>query len=859
MSEHQANQPKPKNHNTPQQPAQSENAFGTAPENEQRESPWEDSGLALVSPGLVLRLQRAVGNAAAQRVIQKQPDSAGLPSIPALTRAGEVVQRAVMSSSAWQKTSSKLMRARSPLLIQIDIALAAYHKSHLKSPEDQLNTLQAVKDAIDAWKKSKRQPTEEVDEDLGLTQDPIPAPVIKSARLKAITKLEQQVDLEIGKLMAKVGTKPDITKAAGIIEASKRLYRRYEPLVRAALATVATTKAHDLSVDLVKVSREAHALNEAADALDIYNNDLDSNAWTVSFIVWRAIQLLRQIARMHLHRGTADNEELQRRRSRIEYLRGMILDTQTELVKATGWFYDAEFLANVVSDINQYGTFAAKIAPDKPGDFDFSVIGQLLDMLGISTAMLGYQGTGGKGNEGFEEFFKSGTDSDKTKVRKAFSKWMPKDSEDADKLSGGSDMANALGGAGGQAIEVWRLIKVIKDPDTDPEDRRWAVAELAFKHPLSAVSNILKFTGGALTFHRGMGNTLKESSFGFEHKGSSGTVDVDVSTDVKMAGDFAGLFAGIFESLQKVVDLVKFIKKGGQTSAKTKRRSDRSKTTETRKDLEAVGDLLSKYTGTVSSLANNTKSVIQLGYQIAGSGQVTSTVAGGVTGVANLGGVVPALGLIKGVLEAIRYGYRLARITLRRYRLGDQMENLQDAAEFGEIDAMEFVREVLMKRIVRLGIKLGHAVANIIAGGFNLSGLGSAPGMAISLASSALQFGQIGLRKTKQFARDRKAKSRLKEGKSESFADWKNRKRLESAKTGEKTRMFWTWMDIQITRNWDKSTVSKEERYREVAMQVLNMNDKTLEKALGVWEALQDEKDYQKRLEIVLSALKKRD
>jgi hypothetical protein len=386
-----------------------------------------------------------------------------------------------------------------------------------------------------------------------------------------------------------------------------------------------------------------------------------------------------------------------------------------------------------------------------------------------------------------------------------------------------------------------------------------AVAELAIKHPLSAVSKIMQFTGGALTAHRGGGNSLDSSNFGFSHTNDSGQVDVDVSTDVKMGGDFAGLFVGIFETVQKAIDLAKFIKKGGGMDAKSKRRKDRSKGTETRKDLEAVGNLLSKYTGVVASLANNTKSVIKLGYQISGGGQNVSDVAGGVTGVANLGGVVPALGLLKGVLDLVRFGYRMVRIIIRRSRLGDKLKAIQDTADFMEVDVVEFAREILMKRIVRLIIKLVHATVNVAAGIATFSGMGSAPGLALSLSSSAAQFGQVGVRMGKQKLRDYKAKKRLKDGSTESYEDWKNRKRLESAETGKKGKMFLSWLDRKITMNWDKSSVNKEERYRSVAMQILNMDDKDINKGLGIWEELKDEKDFQKRLNIVIKALKKRD
>jgi hypothetical protein len=179
-------------------------------------------------------------------------------------------------------------------------------------------------------------------------------------------------------------------------------------------------------------------------------------------------------------------------------------------------------------------------------------------------------------------------------------------------------------------------------------------------------------------------------------------------------------------------------------------------------------------------------------------------------------------------------------------------------AEYATVSALEFTRESLDKRIKRILINLAHDLTNITAGGLNLSGIGTAPGMVIGLSSSALKLGQIGLRKAKQASRERMAKKRAKKGKEATYGDWKDEKRLVAS--GSRREAAMNWIRTAVTPNWDKTAANKGERNRGVAMELLELKDPDVFKSLGVWEKLEDEPDnYQKRLDIVVGGLTKRD
>ena len=813
-----------------------------------------------LSPGMLLQLQRSHGNAFVRGLMDKRANSSfPVPTAKNGQTAGpSQVQRAVFSSETWQKKSSRVGRMRSTKLIEVDMALAAYHKSHRLSPADQMGALQSVQAAIAIWAQTKQEKGAQ-----------------NSRRAKAISELRAGINAEKQKLRQQMGPAVDPNTAAGAIAKARQLFKRAEAQTRAVAATNNSKQAAAPLGSLSGLVADMQALVTQAGQLGA--TVPEQNAKEMTLAVQCAVKALRIYAMGYLDRNAVSQAALSQRKSIATGFLNRLPTIEARILVAQGGAtaqQDKSFVAEMVNKIAKFDGF---LVPDKSSGGDLDWIDELLEMSDTGTSMLGYQGTDGKGNEGLNEFYKDSDSGLKGDVKNASTALTPKVdprkpdqaaeeqrvAQEKDKISGGSDMANALIGMGGDMKSLIQAIKVLKKarkakrqnkPEEMPEKDDILAAKFTLaKFGPSTVAAVMQFTGGALTAHRGGGNTLGNSNFGFTNAGGK-----DTSTDSKMAGDFGGLLAGIIGSIEKVVDLVKFIKKGGATDAKSKRRSDRGTWTERRKDLEGVGILLSKYTSTVASFAGNTKSLIKLGYQISGGGQIADSVVGGTTGLANLGGVVPVLGLINSVIGAVRNGYKLARMGIRRTDLANKIGTLRDVAEHATVTALEFTRESLDKRIKRLLINLAHDLTNITAGGLNLSGIGTAPGMIIGLSSSALKLGQIGLRKAKQASRERMAKKRAKKGKEDTYGDWKDQKRL--AASGSRRGAAMNWVRTAVTPNWDKTAANKGERNRGVAMELLELKDKDVFKSLGVWEKLEDEPhNYQKRLDIVVGGLTKRD
>ena len=290
----------------------------------------------------------------------------------------------------------------------------------------------------------------------------------------------------------------------------------------------------------------------------------------------------------------------------------------------------------------------------------------------------------------------------------------------------------------------------------------------------------------------------------------------------------------------------------------------------------------------MAAFASNYKAGGKLGYQIAGGGQTASDNAGAVV---NLGGVVPFLQLVVSVIAAIKHGYTMVRMHLRQHDLKKTLKKLYKSPtnDVKEVQAAEAVRETLSKRIVRIGLNLAHSVFAIAAGVLNMTGIGLVVGMIINIASAALKLGQIGVRKIKQTLRNKKAKHRAAVAESQkalghdyeelTYKQWEEKRRLQAADTKGWGRFFKRariHMDVAVTLNWDKSSKNKKKSTREVAIDLMRMNDTKVLKALGVSEALEAvKKQYENdlnstdaekdpyaaapRLKIIIAALDKRD
>lgn len=871
----------------------------------------------LLEPDDLTTLQRTAGNQAVSAMI----DEGSLP-----------VQRAVLTSTHWKKKSSRVGRRRGEDLVKIDMALAAYHRDVDADPQEQLKRLDALYYAINVWEAGKTLSK-------GSARD--------ATRYAAVAALKASVQGERQALQKDVAALKNPTDASSVRASALNLAQLAQAKAKSVLATpppkrsFASTQsaASDgsargrdalakVSAGVVKskidetrgVRNDAlHLRNKAKSALD----DSDAgqkSALALARATFHLANATRAMAYVHLLRFDA-SRPLDKHRGRFHRAKSR-LPVHLTTAKAAGLAPDVEPIESMIRNINIYEAF---LPSGKEDGGNTDVIEGSADVLDLVTGMTGYQGTGGKGNEGMAEFHKDSHPG----VKEAFSKWDPgsKSQDDfaadlrekakqaqadgdpeaakqyaahsdavaslsnapRDVMSGISDMIGSGAASVQDVIGFAKAFKTLNDDDADASDKRDAIFDIT-AGVFGSVATVMKFTGGLMTALRGAGVDLGSSNFGFASTSDDGGVTfssgVDTSTDVKLAGDFAGLFSGMINTVKEVVNLVKYIKDGGEGSAKAQKRT-------TRKDLEAVGGLVHRYTGAVNSLAGNTKALTKLAFQIKDGGQIADTGAGQ---IANLGGVVPALGLIKLSLDVLRHSYKLWRIGMRRTDLTKRLRAMRDTERDGrKLEAVEVVRATLVKRSARVGIELGHSLAGIIASGLNTSGIGMAPGMVINLSSTALKLGQVGLREGKQILRDRKAKDRAKKdlvrlegdqqilpgdeekdrvrkqiraeagtlGAPESMADWRNRKRLEAARKGRKAQLL-TAMDIAITRDWDRAKQPKEKVYRLAAIELLEMNDKGILKDLGCWDALEaidadPKKGMKHKIAAIIGALKKRD
>ena len=495
-----------------------------------------------------------------------------------------------------------------------------------------------------------------------------------------------------------------------------------------------------------------------------------------------------------------------------------------------------QFIGNAIKEYKNVKLLTSGSDVDADDPFAFlddnrgALIDEIITAVGKGTEIGGYLGTSFKGNAGFTEFIKpehaTAPDSN-------------------DRLSGGMDMTGGLTAMPADYLAIVGAVRVLADSSALPKDRRAAQTTLVAA-PLSLLSSYLAFVGGALTATKGNG-TSYTSGFGFD------PLQTDLSTDVKMAGDFAGVISGIVSSIKQLFDVFNHL---GD-------RSDKQNEGAARKRLEDIGLFFKKVAGTLTSLANNSKALMKIGYQISGGGQVAKD-AVSAAGSEFMGKAVPGLNLVMGILESVQQAWKLGRIGIRRQQLTSRIDAAFDEnGDLISVQAMEFAHGTLVKRSTRIGINLGHALSSILAGSLNLSGIGLAPGLVVSLASTASRIGQVGLRLGKQRGREKKAQKRAVKKPDESYQQWEHRKRVEASgieDTGKRRwQQFKTAIDIKFTFNWDKTAENKSSTVKAVAMETLRMNDTVVFTSLGIKGALIKEKDYAKRVSIVTKALEKRD
>ncbi len=818
------------------------------------------------------------------RASTAEPTDAHVGQRLARRSGAPVVQRFVMTGKQWEELSARVGKSRSVDLLRIDEALENYNAAANKPPVERIDLLVKLRAAIATWKQGKP-----VDAAGG----------IKSGRAAAVQQLEDAARDEVIRLGSQLMTQKKPTGAPDVLRAAGEIYERAIHELHHFLAKALNQKNADAVLGKWKVFRlEAQSLHHAAQALLVQpqqgaqpaqpaQDSEATNAVIAAQGLREGMRAFRTIAYRYLHAKRDDTKMSPRSRRKVDLgqIRARLKSTIGDVVLgASNTDAVMEFLTAVKADIDVFGAMAGadkagaqqgkgKLA-EIEGDSseDWALIEEVINANDTLTNLLG--GHAATGNEGIAEYYtpapSSGPDT-RSGGQKFFAdlfsnldpgKNMSGASPEAqrqmtanrDYLLGSADLVSSIGGLGAEALTIYKAVKVLKDPkasDVEKAKARMTLITLG----LPTVMNTYKAAGAIMTLMRGsnMEKTgeggMGKSGFGFT---ASGT---DASTDVKMIGDFAGAFAGIISTISQVIDYFKWA-----SDAASDPKAGRGGA---RKNLEFLGNALTKSTGIVSSLAGNTRALMKLGYQIAEGGQATS--AGAAT-MSQLGGVVPGLQLVTSILQAIQQAYKLVRLGIRRGQLTDMIGTLLQGkanADLRRVEAVEIAHESLIKRMHRVGINLGHALAAIVGGALSLSGFGSSAGLAITLASSATKIGQIGLRKGKQYGRDRSAKAHDKQGDTQTYKQWKRSRQLSAHEEGKWSR-FKTAIEIKFTFNWDKSGENKGSTTREVALEILRMDDDAIFVALGVLDAIRERKQGKPKsaddkLEIIVKALTKRD
>ncbi len=780
---------------------------------------------------------------------------------PAAEQGTAFVQRFIMSDTQWRDRSFKVGKMRSAELLRIDAALALYNAQSEKGPSVRISNLAAISKAINDWKVAKTGQK-------GL----------KSKRLNAVNDLEAKVNTEQQELAAQVQKFGNPKSETEVLDSAKDLYDRAIHELHAFLAMPVNERSAMAVVGKWKEFRTAAmGIENAAVGLSTSNpqyttqeKDQLENATLVARAIREAMRAFRTVTYKYLKAKVDDSKKSTISKSKVN-----LPEIQQRLIALMSGVKDAPNkvqVENLLNDIDaDIVSFASLAGADKQGQnkgkgklaeldgddaADFELIEKVIGANDKLTTLLGYHA--GTGNEGLQSAYKKAPAQGEDKrtdlqkgVASVFSGMDPGDKKGQDIMLGVSDMINSLGGLGAEALTIYQAVKVLNDPKANDYDKAKARMTLVTLG-LPTILNTYKMAGSILNMIRagnqheqskGESGNLAKSAFGFKSEG------VDISTDVKMVGDFAGAFAGIISTIGGVIDYFKWVKNAAE--------NPKIAQGGIRKKLELFGNLLMKSTGIVSSLAGNFSALTKLGYQIAEGGQALSQQA---STMATAGGAVPGIQLVFGIMQAIQHAYKLTRLGIRKADIKKKLKKFykgKEPADLRKIEAVEAADMTLFKRMARVGINLGHSLASIVAGGLTLSGVGTAPGMVIGLSSTALRLGQIGLRLSKQKLRDRSAKKRLKKGETETYEDWKRRKRIKAG--NDKWERFKVSMEIQFTFNWDKSSENKKANTREVAFEIIRMNDPVILDALGIKARFEKATDIDEKLKLVTDALNKRD
>lgn len=795
---------------------------------------------------------RTQATAELQRKANKSPPVTRLNSVKK-----QVIQReAVMDYATWRDSSSMTGKKRSDDLLAIDEALLVYHESLEATVSIQRQRLEDLQAAIDGWEDTKKGDDS----------------TVKSKRAGKVARLKRQVAAKMAALKKIPDAKP---QRGSRTDFTHDVYTRVRTRVQGILS-VARPRARTATREQM-VAHLAEMREQARD-IDPKHKPVDA--------LWDACSVLIAVAEIHLgvqvhttnHSSAMAALKVYKSRFKgsLNAAREQINSHPKSASRLT------TYLATAERDLGVFGAMGG--VPDEempdmgPGDaFDESA-----ELVAEAMNQLGMQGTGGKGNEGLEEHWKSTiepsdplAEAKKTIARisgglhqktgdNATQEQQDKASSANDQMSGAADYGASLVMASQLGAEIARYMNIVRYCKGKKElkaRRNWAIAKIVLLTTAGTTATLSKALGGELTFARGHGYTAS-SSF-FEDDKSQG---IDMSTDVKLVGDCANILLSAVDSVKSIVSMVRKIhKRRGKTANYKKSKSEVAEDV-----VSSVGDI----SGAVSSAANTYSAVAKVYFQIAGGGQIVSqsasAVAKGTTGSVS---IVPLLGVIKGVIDLVRKGIDVGKAVASRKSVTKARDKLAKEGSEGLLAALRVTKETYNKRMTRAIIDIVHSAGSVAGGILTTTGLGAAVGGLIGMASSVAKLFQIGARNIKQHYRnkkggkltnlEKKAKFEL-ENENQSGDKFVNQQlhNVRKKRTGGHTRGY----------NADKSTANKEARYRNAALEILRAppeHQKVFIKTMRLKRGMQeienkflkdgdDRKKVARQIDLIVSAFKER-
>ncbi|WP_298841317.1 hypothetical protein [uncultured Roseobacter sp.] len=746
------------------------------------------------------------------------------PAVPVMQRA------AVIPYDTWKSRSTKAGMKRSELLLRIDEALILYQASVFLDVKTQKTRLQALSRRINAW--------------IGSKNAKYASKKRNSRRMKEVQDLKDQVDAKQIELNNVPDDNPDVGKRTIFtFDVYNRIRLRVQQIMSVPPRDIETATAEKMVSGLAE-------MREQVRDIDGYHDPVTA--------IWDACSVMIALGETRLNVAVAAKTRrrhprpvpLERYKSRYRrhYARA---EAQIAAQNDTGHTVAPHVLASMQKtreDVALYSSVAGK-GDGAEADFDLPEgFEDSMDLAGEAMNALGMQGTGGVGNEGLEDYWKTtipeGESEQKTAAKQMAATIMgglhsaiEDDPGAMDKVSGGADIGASAVMSVRLGAELGRLFAIVSDCNrrlkTDPGNsklkakRRKAIAELTFLSTVGTTEMLGKYLGGAFTAMRGDGHKFDSNMFSSD--------STDVSTDMKLTGDAAGVVLGAVNSVKDIVNMCKNI------FARAKPVKNDSKSLgEHGQDLF---DSVHEIAGATNSVAKSYSAVRKLYEQIAAGGQIASENAGAVSdvvrGTVNNVPVIPVLGLIKGCMDFVSEGIKLARTGHAAHKAKAMGKKL--TAQFSEPLYLAFVvtRDKFVKQINRAIIDLIHAAASITSGALSVSGLGAGIGAAIGMVSLAAKLTQTGIRKFKQHRRDKKGGEETNLEKAAATADGEEFVNHALLLTQEKL----AGKKKRGRYNLDKTTANKEFRYNFAAMEILRAPE---EERKWFFDALNIRRDVQR-------------